>query len=118
MLTMNPERSLVRIACLPIWPANASATATVSSAVSSATTTSTSFITGTGEKKCSPITRSGRWVQAASSAIGIDEVLEARKRASGSCRSRSANSLPLTRGSSVTASHTASTPPSSSRSVV
>ena len=31
--------------------------------MSSATTTSTSFITGTGEKKCSPITRSGCCVQ-------------------------------------------------------
>ena len=86
--------------------------------MSSATTTSTSFITGTGEKKCRPSTRSGRWVQAASSAIGIDDVLEARKRASGSCLSSEANSLPFTRGSSVTASITASTPSRSAISLV
>ena len=82
----------------------------MSSAVSRPTTTSTSFITGTGEKKCSPITRSGLRVHAASSAIGIEDVLEARKRASGSASSRRWKSLPLTRGSSVTASSTASTP--------
>jgi len=55
-------------------------------------------MTGTGEKKCRPMTRSGRCVQAAISAIGIEDVLEARKTAAGSRRSRSANSLPLTRG--------------------
>ncbi len=42
------------------------------------TTISTSFITGTGEKKCRPRTRSGFCVHEASCAIGIDEVLEAR----------------------------------------
>ena len=36
------------------------------------------IITGTGEKKCSPSTRSGCWVHAASSAIGIEDVLEAK----------------------------------------
>ena len=82
----------------------------MASSVSRPTTTSTSFITGTGEKKCSPITRSGRRVHAASSAIGIDEVLEARNRASGSASSSRLNSVPLTRGSSLTASSTASTP--------
>ena len=45
--------------------------------MSSATTTSTSVITGTGEKKCSPSTRSGRLTACASCAIGIDEVFDA-----------------------------------------
>ena len=75
---MKPERSLVLIAVLPICAAKPDARATVSSEVSRPTTTSTSFMTGTGEKKCSPSTRSGRPVAAASPAIGIDEVLEAR----------------------------------------
>ena len=92
MLTMNPERSLAWIACLPMWPANASTMRTVSGDVSSATTTSTSFITGTGEKKCRPTTRSGRCVQDAISAIGIDDVVEARNLTPGRRRSRSANS--------------------------
>jgi hypothetical protein len=75
---MNPERSLVLIGVFPICEANASARWTVSGELSSPMTTSTSFITGTGEKKCNPSTRSARSVAAASSAIGIDEVFEAR----------------------------------------
>ncbi len=50
-LTMNPDRSLVRMGCLPSFLANANAISAVSGSVSSATTISTSFITGTGEKK-------------------------------------------------------------------
>ena len=38
--------------------------------------TSTSFISGTGLKKCSPANRSGRFVFAASSVMQSDEVLE------------------------------------------
>ena len=40
--------------------------------------TSTSFIIGTGLKKCIPITRSGRDVCAASLVIEMEEVFEAR----------------------------------------
>ena len=65
--------------------------ATVSSAVSSATTISTSFITGTGEKKCSPSTRSGRCVaRRRAAAIGIDEVFDARITESSERRRRGA----------------------------
>ena len=39
--------------------------------------TSTSFISGTGLKKCSPPKRSGRFVAAASSVTHSDEVLDA-----------------------------------------
>ena len=63
---MKPERSLVWIAVLPSWTANASARATVSCEVSRPTTISTSVITGTGLKKCRPSTLSGRPVCAAS----------------------------------------------------
>ena len=83
MLTMNPERSLVWIGDLPIRSTNALALATVSPLVSSATTTSTSPMTGTGEKKCSPSIRSGAGTAWASSAIGIEEVLEAMIAPSG-----------------------------------
>ena len=57
--------------------------AAVSSDVCSARITSTSFSTGTGLKKCIPITRSGRDVTAASDVIGIDDVFEARIAPSG-----------------------------------
>ena len=46
-------------------------------------TISTSGSTGTGLKKCMPSTRSGFEVSAASFMIGTDEVVEARKSASG-----------------------------------
>jgi hypothetical protein len=46
--------------------------------VASPRITSTSFITGTGLKKCMPMTLSGRLVSAASFVIEIEEVLEAR----------------------------------------
>ena len=41
-------------------------------------TTSTSFISGTGLKKCSPINRSGRLVAVISSVMEMDEVFEAK----------------------------------------
>ena len=97
MLTMNPERSLVRIGCLPICCANPSARPTVSADVSSPTTTSTSFITGTGLKKCSPSTRSRRLVHEASCAIGIDEVFDAMIARSSRSSSRRWKTAPLHR---------------------
>ena len=44
---------------------------------------STSCMTGTGFMKCMPMTRSGRWVAAASVVIEIDDVLLARIAAGG-----------------------------------
>ena len=41
-------------------------------------TTSTSFISGTGLKKCIPMNRSGRLVAVISSVIEMDEVFEAK----------------------------------------
>ncbi len=96
---MKPERSLVRIGCLPICSAKASARSTDARPVSSPMTISTSFMTGTGEKKCRPRTRWGSRVQDAIWAIGIDEVLDARM-ASRHSASRRWNSSPLTFGSS------------------
>ena len=63
---------------MPSSRASATTAAAVSSEVLAARITSTSFSTGTGLKKCIPITRSGRDVAAASDAIGIELVFEAR----------------------------------------
>ena len=51
---------------------------TVSGDVSNPGTTSTSFITGTGLKKCSPMNCAGRLVAAASLVIEIEDVLLAK----------------------------------------
>jgi hypothetical protein len=118
MLTMKPERSLVRIGCLPSRRAKASARSTIVWSVSSPTTTSTSFMTGTGEKKCRPSTLPRRLVQEASWAIGMEDVLEARMASSESSPSSVWNRGPLIAGSSKTASTTAPQPARASRSVV
>jgi hypothetical protein len=76
------------IAVLPMTLTKAVARSITSSAVSSATTISTRFMTGTGEKKCSPSMRSGRVVHDASCAMGMEDVLDAR-RASGPTASSS-----------------------------
>ena len=117
-LTIKPLRSFVWTAYLPRSAASASDAAITSSDVSRPWTISISDITGTGEKKCRPTTRSGRFVHDAISAIGIDDVFEARKTASGSSASSFWNSRPLTCGSSTTASTTASAARRSARFVV
>ena len=50
--------------------------------------TSTSFITGTGLKKCMPMILSGRLVNAAILVIEIDEVFVARITSGFDCRMR------------------------------
>ena len=59
--------------------------------------TSTSFSTGTGLKKCMPITRSGRDVAAASDVIGIDDVFDARIASGGSTRVGARGRCPASR---------------------
>ena len=75
-------------------------------------------MSGTGLKKCMPTTRSGRFVAAPRSAIGIDEVFDARTTSgrviSSSCRKIAR----LISGSSVAASITRSTSARSRTSVV
>ena len=66
------------IGSLPSDPAKSNSAGTVSSAVVSARTTSTSFMMGTGLKKCRPPNRSGRFVRAASSVMQSDEVFDTR----------------------------------------
>ena len=70
--------------------------------------TSTSFITGTGLKKCMPITLSGRLVRAAIFVIEIDEVFEARMTSGFRMRSRSRKISDLISNFSVAASTTRS----------
>ncbi len=63
---------------------------TVASAVLRPRMISTSFMTGTGLKKCMPANWSGRFVAVASSVMGMDEVLLAKitcgGQSSSSCR--------------------------------
>ncbi len=79
---------------------------------------STSFNTGTGLKKCRPMTCWGRWVAIASLMIGIDEVFVARM----ACGSLTASSIlrktsSFTPSSSATASMTSSQSARSEKSV-
>src|SRR5512138_678794 len=116
--TTKPARSFATMGRLPSGSAKPRVAATTSGAHWIVSTTSTSRMTGTGLKKCRPTTRSGRRVAAASSTIGMDEVLLARIAAGPQARSSAANSSFLSRGSSVAASTTRSQPPRSSTAVV
>ncbi len=71
-------------------------------------TTSTSFITGTGLKKCIPITCSGRSVEAAIWVIEIDDVFVARMASAGAFSSICSKILALSAAFSVAASTTRS----------
>ena len=57
---MNPVRSLVRTGVLPNFTAYATTSSYASRSVAMVRITSTSFMIGTGLKKCSPKKRSGR----------------------------------------------------------
>ncbi len=87
-------------------------------AVSTVCTTSTRRMTGAGLKKCMPMTRSGRPLDAAIWVTGSEEVLVASTVDAGQIPSRSANSAALTSSRSGTASITRSAAASASRSVV
>ena len=96
---------------------NASARATVSGEVSRLGTSSTSGSTGTGLKKCMPITRCGWGVTAASFMIGMEDVLLASS-ASGRTTLPSAWKIgTFSASSSITASTTRSRSASSATSV-
>ena len=81
-------------------------------------TTSTSGITGTGLKKCIPISRSGRFVAAAISEMVSDDVFDAKMTSSRQCSSSSRQRAFFTSRSSTMASITrsAAAAPSPSRS--
>jgi hypothetical protein len=97
-----------------VFSAKSCARVSASSPVMIERTTSTRGSTGTGLKKCSPSTRSGRRVPAPSFMIGTEEVLEARNSASGRTSSRRVKSARLAPSSSTIASMAASAPSRSS----
>ena len=110
-LTKNPGASFTTITVLPSRRPNATAVAITSGAVRGVTITSSSGIFCTGEKKCMPITRSGRGDPSAICAIGIVLVLLAKIADGGSTRSTSASTWCFTARSSNTASITSGTLP-------
>ena len=75
--TTKPVESPQFTAVLPSASTQALASASTAGSVRTVFTTSTSFMSGTGLKKCSPITRPGRFVNVASSVIDRLEVFEA-----------------------------------------
>ena len=99
--------------------ANCSARVVTSGEVINVVTSSTSGSTGTGLKKCMPITRSALAVAMPSFMIGIEEVLEAST-AFGSVTTLSSclKISVLIDSSSITASHTICRSAKSPRSVV
>ena len=100
----NPGKSFACAGVFPSSSASATTAAAVSSEVCAARITSTSASTGTGLKKCIPMTFSGRAVTAASEVIGIDDVFEARIASAGSTSSARRNIVSFTPASSTTAS--------------
>ena len=85
-LETKPGKSCASAGSLPSSRASATIAAAVSSEVWTARITSTSFSTGTGLKKCMPITRSGRVVAAASDVIGIERRVRREDRVRGQTR--------------------------------
>ena len=106
---MNPARSPQRTGCLPTSRQSATHVSATSAAVATVLTTSTSFMSGAGLKKCSPMTSWGREVTTAMSITGRLDVVVARIAPGRQMRSSSTNSAVLTSMSSTTASTTRST---------
>src|SRR6266478_5571489 len=75
---MNPVLSCARTVVFPSIAPNVTISSYTAGSVAIVRTTSTSFITGTGLKKCSPTNRCGRFVAVAISVIVSDEVLLAK----------------------------------------
>src|SRR6266568_4990504 len=110
-LIQKPGLSFTTIAVFPIRRPNATAVLVTAGAVRDDGITSSSGMRATGEKKCMPITRSGRFAASAILAIGMVEVLEANTAASRVAASTSFKTCRLTARSSNTASITSSAPP-------
>jgi hypothetical protein len=75
---MNPVLSAALTGVFPSVFANAWTSSKTAGSVSGDRTTSTSFINGTGLKKCRPTKRDGRFVVAAISVIEREDVFEAK----------------------------------------
>ncbi len=103
-LVMNPGDSRTSTISLPMrWPTSRQA-AMVSSDVSMVRTISSSFILGTGLKKCMPMQRSGREVHAAISVMEREVVLLAKIAVGFDDLSKVVNNSILSRMSSGAAS--------------
>ena len=109
--TKNPGASFTTMTVLPSRRPNATVVVTTSAAVSGVTITSSSGILWTGEKKCAPITRSGRFAPAAMLAMGIVLVFVAKIACAGNNGSSSESTACFTARSSNTASMTRGTLP-------
>ena len=115
-LETNPGASFTSTGVFPSLRDNSRTDVKVSSDVANPRITSASFITGTGLKKCMPMTLSGRLVSAPSLVIDIEEVFEARIVSGRVSRSRSRKISALISNFSVAASITKSQPASFARS--
>ena len=113
-LETKPGKSFASAGVLPSSRASSTMAAAVSSDVCGARMTSTRDITGTGLKKCMPITCVGRAVAADRVVIGMDEVFDARMASGGRIASAILKISTFTSASSTTASimSSASTMPS------
>ena len=90
--TIKPVLSCARTAVFPSFTPNATISSYTAGSVAIVRTTSTSFITGTGLKKCSPTKRCGRLVAVAISVIVSEEVLLAKIVDAGQILSSALNS--------------------------
>ena len=116
--TTKPGVSLATTAAFPILSTNPFATSNAASFVGRARMISTSFMSGTGLKKWSPRTRSGRPVVAAISVIESEEVLLAKTAVGGTSLSRAWKTSRFASTFSTTASTTSSHGARSRSSVV
>src|SRR6266704_677139 len=110
-LIQKPGLSCTTIGVFPIRRPNATAVLTTPGAVRCDGITSSSGIRATGEKKCMPMTCSGRRAAAAIRWMGIVDVFEANAALSGVAASTSASTCCFTCRSSNTASITSSARP-------
>ena len=109
--TQNPGLSFTTITVFPRRRPKPTAVLTTPGAVRAAGMTSSSGIRSTGEKKCMPITRSGRLAASAMRAMGIVEVFDANTASSRAAASTSRSTCCFTLRSSNTASMTRSARP-------
>src|SRR5438552_1287615 len=109
--TQNPGLSFTTIAVFPMRRPNATAVVTTPGAVRADGITSSNGMRATGEKKCMPITCSGRRAASAMRPIGMVDVLDANTARSGVAASTSPSTWRLTARSSNTASMTRSARP-------
>jgi len=117
-LETNPGASLTSTGVFSSLSESSRTDWKVSSEVARPRTTSTSFITGTGLKKCIPITCCGRDVVEASLVMEIEDVFEARITSGRQMRSSSRNNSDLIPSFSEAASTMKSQLASLERSVV